>query len=452
MAAREGVGSSALMTAIHSRDSRRQVVIVGGWRTPLARAGGVFAREDAGHIGAAIARETIARCNIDVEDVDEVIVGCAGPPHDQANVGRVIGLRAGIPERVPGRTVARNCASGMEAITEAATCIEAGRGDMYLVLGVEMMSRFPLIMGDRLTRFFAKLSSARSLGQRVATLASFRPSMMAPRIALMEGLTDPISGMIMGKTAELLAREWNVSREDADRFALESHARAKAAREAGILKREIVPFLPIGAREGQHALAHDDAVRDNQSMESLAKLKPYFEKPDGRVTVGNSCGITDGACAMIVASADRARELGLTPLAKIRSWSYAGLDPARMGLGPVFATAKALDEGGATIADVGSIEINEAFAAQVLACAKAFDSDTFAQEKLGRSAKLGTLDMSRVNRNGGAIAIGHPVGCTGARIVLTAAHELQASDRELTLATLCIGGGQGGAVLLERAS
>lgn len=440
------------MSATHSRDARRPVVIVGGWRTPLARAGGVFAREDAGHIGAAIARETMARCNVSVEDVDEVIVGCAGPPHDQANVGRVIGLRAGVPERVPGRTVARNCASGMEAITSAATAIEAGRGELYLVLGVEMMSRFPLIMNDRLTRFFSRLSSARSLGQRLATMASFRPGMLTPRIALMEGLTDPISGLIMGKTAEILAREWNVTREEADRFSLESHARAKAARDSGVMNREIVPHLPLGAKDGQHALEHDDAIRDGQTMESLARLKPYFEKPDGRVTVGNSCGITDGACALIVASADKARALGLAPLAKIRSWSYAGLDPARMGLGPVFASSKALDEAGATLADVGPIEINEAFAAQVLACAKAFDSDAFAREKLGRAAKLGALDMTRLNRNGGAIAIGHPVGCTGARIVLTAAHELMASNRELALATLCIGGGQGGAVVLERSS
>ena len=432
--------------------SGRRVVIVAGWRTPLIKAGGALAREDAGHIGAAIARETIARSGIMVDDIDEVIVGCAGPPHDQANVGRVIGLRAGVPERVPGRTVARNCASGMEAITSAATCIEAGRGDLYLTLGVEMMSRFPLIMGDRLTKFFARLSTARTLGARVAVMSSFRPAMLAPRIALMEGLTDPISGLIMGKTAEILAREWSITREDADRFALESHARAKAARDAGLMKREIVPHLPLGSVAGSHALEHDDAIRDSQTLEQLAKLRPYFEKPDGRVTVGNSCGITDGACALILASEDKARELGLEPLARIRAWGYAGLDPARMGLGPVFAASKVLTEAGATMDDVGSIEINEAFAAQVLACAKAFDSDAFAREHLGRDKKLGTLDMSRVNPNGGAVAIGHPVGCTGARIVLTAAHELKRTDRELTLASLCIGGGQGGAVLLERAS
>ena len=444
------------------------MVLAAGWRTPLSRAGGAFALEDAGHLGACIARETIARAGIDPGDIDEVIVGCAGAPHDQANIGRVIGLRAGVPQHVPGYTVARNCAAGMQAITSAATAIEAGRGDLYLVAGVEVMSRFPLIMGERLTKFFAQLSGARSLGQKLGVMASFRPSMMAPRIALMEGLTDPISGLIMGKTAELLAREWSITREDADRFSLESHQRAKSARDAGVMRREIVPHLPLGARakaashatgqrpgaepEPPRALDHDDAVREKQTLEQLGRLKPYFEKPDGRVTVGNSCGITDGACALIVASEEKARALGLVPLARLRAWAYAGLDPARMGLGPVYATSKALHEAGATMDDVGPIELNEAFAAQVLACAKAFDSDTFARTELGRTSKLGTLDMSRVNPHGGAIAIGHPVGCTGARIVLTAAHELRESNRELALATLCIGGGQGGAVLLERAS
>jgi acetyl-CoA acetyltransferase family protein len=434
------------------RTPTRPVVLLSGWRTPLARSGGAYARDDAGHIGAAIARETIARAGIDPGEIDEVIVGCAGPPHDQANIGRVIGIRAGVPIRVPGRTVARNCGSGLEAITSACEAIEAGRGDLFLVAGVEVMSRFPLMFGEPMTRLFTKLSSAKSPLQKVGVLASFRPRMLAPRIALMEGLTDPISGLIMGKTAEILAREWSVTRDDADRYALESHRRAKVARDSGLLKREVVPYLPLGAKEGAHALEGDDAIRDNQTLEQLAKLKPFFEKPDGRVTVGNACGITDGACAILVASQDKARALGIAPLARIRAWAYAGLDPARMGLGPVYATSKVLDEAGATMHDVGPVELNEAFAAQVLACAKAFDSDAFAREELGRTAKLGALDPKLLNANGGAIAIGHPVGCTGARIALTAAHELQKSDKELSLATLCIGGGQGGAMLLERAS
>lgn len=435
------------------RGQSDRTVIVGGVRTPQARAGGTFVREDAGHLGASVAREALARTGVRASDLDEVIAGCAGPPHDQANVGRVIALRAGVPERVPARTVARNCASGMEALTSACTAIEAGRARLVLCIGVEVMSRFPLIYSERATRQFEVLSRARSLGARVRALAGFSPPMLlSPRIAIMDGLTDPISGLIMGKTAEILAREFAISRVDADAYALESHARAAKARDAGRFAREIVPHLPLGAREGARALEHDDSIRDGQTMESLAKLKPYFEKPDGRVTVGNSCGITDAACAIVVASASKARELGLAPLAAVKSFAYAGCDPARMGLGPVFATARALDDAGVTLRDVGAIELNEAFAAQVLACAKAFDSDAFAQEKLGRASRLGVLDLARTNKNGGAIALGHPVGATGARIVLSAAYELAASDCELSLATLCIGGGQGGAVLLERVS
>ncbi len=432
-------------------DDRRKVVLAAGLRTPMVRAGGAFAREDAGHLGAAVTRELLAQSGVAGSAVDELIAGCAGPPHDQANVARVIGLRAGLPEHVPARTVARNCASGMEAVASAAASIEAGRGDLFVCVGVEVMSRFPLLYNEAATRQFERVSRARGGLQRLGALLGFRPRMLlSPRIGLMEGLTDPISGLIMGSTAELLAREFAITREEADAFALESHRRAQAARDAGRLAREIVPHLPLGAAAGARALEHDDSIRDGQTIEQLGKLRPYFEKPDGRVTVGNSCGITDAACALLVTSAARARELGLRPLAALRGWAWAGLDPARMGLGPVHASAKALDAAGVTLADVGPIEINEAFAAQVLACAKAFESDAFAREKLGRKARLGTLDPARTNRNGGAIALGHPVGCTGARLLLTAAHELAAMDTELALATLCIGGGQGGAFVLER--
>jgi len=364
----------------------------------------------------------------------------------------VIGLRAGIPRGVPARTVGRNCASGMEAVTQAATEIDAGRGSLYLCLGVEVMSAYPLIMGEKLTRFFDQLNRARSLPAKLATIASFRPSMLAPRVALVEGLTDPVSGLIMGKTAEILAREFAISRVESDQYALESHQRAQRARDSGRFAREILPVLPLGAREGAKAVEHDDSIRDGQTIEALAKLKPYFEKPDGRVTVGNSCGITDGAAGMLVASEARARELGLAPMAKLRSYAWSGCDPARMGLGPVFASAIALEDAGLALADMQSIEINEAFAAQVLACQKAFESDSFAQNALRRGGALGKLDLALTNRNGGAIALGHPVGATGARLLLTLAHELAQGKQRYGLATLCIGGGQGGAVVLERSS
>jgi acetyl-CoA acetyltransferase family protein len=255
----------------------------------------------------------------------------------------------------------------------------------------------------------------------------------------------------MGSTAENLARDFGITRAEADAFALQSHQRAKAARDSGRLARELQPHMPLGARAGTAALLSDDGIRDDQSLEALAKLRPYFEKPDGVVTVGNACGITDGACAMLVTTRTRAKELGLAPMATIRGWAFSGCDPARMGLGPVYSSAKALAEAGCTLADMDVIEINEAFAVQVLACCRAFESAAFAEKELGRSSPLGTIDPARLNTNGGAIALGHPVGATGARLLLTAATELAVSDKSLALATLCIGGGQGGAFVLERA-
>ncbi len=408
--------------------------------------------EDAGRLGALVARETLARSGIAPGLIDEVIIGSVGPPHDQVNIARVVALRAGVPEHVPAFTVARNCASGIEAVTNAAVRIEAGRGSLYLCGGVEVMSAYPLVFGREMTALFERLSRARTLGARLGVLASFRPRFLKPRIAILEGLTDPTCNLIMGRTAEILAREFGITREQGDAYALLSHQRAEAARAAGRFAREIVGVMPSNARAGAASVQADDGIREGQSMDALKKLKPYFEKPDGVVTVGNSSQVTDGAGAMLVASEARAAELGLQPLARVRSFAWAGLDPARMGLGPVYATAKALDAARCTLKDIGVIEINEAFAHQALACGKAAASDSFAREKLGRASALGELDPARTNINGGAIALGHPVGATGVRLLMTVAHELRIRDCELGLATLCIGGGQGGAVILERMS
>jgi len=434
----------------NSSAANEPLVLAAAVRLPQARAGGAFAREDAGHLGTTVVRECLARAGVDPALLSEVVVGCVGPPHDQANVARVIALRAGVPRSVPAHTVARNCASGMEAVSTAATALRAGRGDLFLVAGVEVMSAYPLVYNHLAVGFFSRMMRARTPLQRLATLAGVRPAMFAPRITLTEGLTDPTVGLIMGSTAENLARDFGITREEADRFALQSHQRARAARDSGRLAREIHPHVPLAAKPGQGALLHDDGIRDDQSLEALAKLKPYFEKPDGVVTVGNACGITDGACAMLVTTLSRARALGLKPLAAIRGWAFSGCDPARMGLGPVYSSAKALSEAGCTLADIDVIEINEAFAVQVLACMKAFASDSFAAKELGLGKALGAIDPAKLNKNGGAIAIGHPVGATGARLLLTAATELAVSDKNLALATLCIGGGQGGAFVLER--
>jgi len=428
----------------------RSIVLAAGLRLPQAKAGGQYMGETTPHLGAAVARELLLRSGVDPKELDAVICGCVGQPFDAANVGRVIALRAGVGRDVPAHTTARNCASGMQAVTEAVTQISAGVADLHLCVGVEVMSSYPLIMGKKLTAMFAAIMQSKSLGGRLAALSKFRPSFLAPVVAITEGLTDPTCDYIMGKTAEQIARDFGVTRAESDEYACQSHVRARDARERGRFDRELVPHLPLGTREGARSLTADDGIRDQQTVEALAKMRPYFEKPDGIVTIGNSCGISDGATALLICTEERAKELELEPLARILSYSWAGCDPRRMGLGPVFASAAALAEADCRLSDVGVVELNEAFAAQVLACERAFASKEFAKEHLGTSKAVGTLHLDRTNKNGGAIALGHPVGATGARLLLTAAHELVESDEELALATLCIGGGQGGACLLER--
>ena len=426
------------------------IVLATGVRTPLVRAGGAYAREDAAHLGAAVLREALARSPWRPAEVDEVIAGCVGVPHDQANVARVLSVRAGLPHATPARTVQRNCASGMEAVDCAAMAVETGRARLVACVGVEVMSRYPLTFNAAYTQLMERLARAKSPLAKARAMADFRPAMLVPQVALVEGLTDPLSGLIMGKTAEILAREWSITRAEADQYALRSHQRAASAQASGRFAAELVPHLPCGAAADAGAVVHDDAVRANQSIDALAKLPPYFEKPDGRVTVGNSCGITDGACALLVCRESTARAAGLQPLARLTGRAWAGCDPARMGLGPVVATARLLRATGRAWSDIDVVELNEAFAAQVLACEKAFDSDLYAAEHWG-GQRIGALDWNKTNANGGAIALGHPVGCTGARLLLTAAHELQQRGAQHALATLCIGGGQGGAFLLERA-
>ncbi len=443
-------GELGPMTTYHQADGGPEIVLAAGLRTPQMKAGGLFAKEDPGHLGSGLVRELLARTGLDGSEIDEVVIGCAGQPSLQANVARVIALRAGVPQEVPARTVARNCASGMESVTSAICSIRAGEGSLYLCGGVEVMSGYPLIMGAKLTKLFTALSRTRSAGAAAGVWMGFRPSMLKPRIALMEGLTDSVNGMLMGETAELLAREFGIPREESDAYACQSHNRAEAAREAGRFAPEILPWMPLGAKDGGRSLEHDDGIREGQTTTALARMRPYFVKPDGTVTVGNSCGITDGATVLLVSTAERAAELGLEPLARIRATAWAGLDPARMGLGPVHATARVLEVSGLRLEDFDQIELNEAFAAQVLACAKAFASDEYAREKLGRSQALGEVDPDKLNPSGGAIALGHPVGATGARLLLTLAHGLRQSGGRRGLATLCIGGGQGGAVVLER--
>jgi acetyl-CoA acetyltransferase family protein len=432
-----------------SGNPERDLAIVAGWRTPFCRAQGPLQGAAAADLATHVFREVLDRTGLPGSQLDEVILGCAGPDAREANVARVAALRAGVPKSVPAVTVMRNCASGMEALLAAQQRLRAGDGRAFLVGGVESMSNFPLLMGERLVRFFTKLGRARSLPQKLRALAAFRLSALKPRIAIVEGLTDPTTGLMMGNTAENVARLFGIDRLAMDRYALESHQRAAQAQRAGRFAHEIAPLTANPRHDAW--LCDDDGVRTEQTLEALQRLKPVFDRREGDVTVGNSCQITDGAVAMLCMAEGHAKSLGLRPLAVVRGQARAGLDPAVMGLGPVHATPLALAQAGIAFGDLDLVEINEAFAAQVLACQAAFASDRYCQTHVGLPQALGELDPGKLNVNGGAIALGHPIAATGARLVLTLAHELRRRNLRHGLATLCVGGGQGQAVVLEAA-
>jgi acetyl-CoA C-acetyltransferase len=341
----------------------------------------------------------------------------------------------------------RNCASGMQALDSAISNIQAGRSNLVLAGGVDALSRAPLLFSDAMTVWLANWYAAKSLGQRAALVAKFRPGYLAPVIALMKGLTDPIVGLLMGQTAENLAFRFGITRAQMDAFAARSHERVLAAQRDGHFANEIVPLF-----DGKGKLyAADDGVREDSTPGNLAKLRPFFDRKYGNVTAGNSSQVTDGAAWVVLASERAVERFGLTPKGRIVDSEWAALDPAQMGLGPVHAATPLLTRHGLGLADVDAWEINEAFAAQVLACLRAWQSDDFCRGELGLPGALGTLDESRLNVDGGAIALGHPVGASGARIVLHVLNVLERTGGRRGIASICIGGGQGGAMLVERA-
>lgn len=423
------------------------VVIVDGVRTPFAKAGTILQDVHAAELGQIALQELIARTNLDVKSVEEVIVGCVGNPADAVNISRVVALRAGIPQSVSAHTVHRNCASALESISSGYNMIKAGSADVVIAGGTENMSQAPLIFNKKMTELFAKLQFSKTMGAKLSALMQFRPSFLAPRVSIMEALTDPFVGINMGQTAEIIAKEFAISREEQDQFALQSHLKAAEGNKNGKLAQEMTPVF-IGP-DYKKVLDKDNGPREGQTIEALQKLKPYFDRRTGTITVGNACPLTDGAAMVLLMSRAKAEAQGYKPLARIRSYSFAGLDPERMGLGPAYASPIALRKAGLTLKDIGLIELNEAFAAQVLACRKALASDKWCQDKLGLSQAVGEIDLNTLNVNGGAIAIGHPVGATGTRLVLTLAKEMKRRGTQFGLATLCIGGGQGGAMIIE---
>lgn len=442
--------------------SPRDVVLVEGVRTPFVKAGSKLKKVHPAELGKLALKELIARVNLDVQLIDEVIMGNTGNPVDSVNIARVVALNAGVPQKTSAYTVHRNCASALESISNAYEKIRSGTMDVVVAGGTESMSQMPTMLPAKIQDIFNKLFMAKGPGQALplagqllgaelkqikALLTSNMKDEYFPVISVMQGLTDPFAGINMGQTAEILAKEFGLSRATQDEFAMRSHSLAIKATKEGRLKEETIAFpLPPDFKE---TLSEDIGPRDGLTMESLAKLKPFFDKQTGTITVGNSCPLTDGAAVVLMMSREKADSLGYKPYAQIRSYGFAGLEPERMGLGPVYATPVAMKRANLTMKDMGLIELNEAFSAQVLACAKAFESDEFAQKKLGLSQKVGVIDLNKLNVNGGAIALGHPVGATGTRLVITLMKEMKRKQVQFGLATLCIGGGQGGAMILE---
>ena len=426
---------------------KEPIYIVDGARTPFLKSRNRPGPFSASDLATAAGRAVLVRQPFAPSDLDEVILGCAAPSVDEVNIGRVVALRMGCGQKVPGWTVMRNCASGMQALDSAINNILAGCSNLVLAGGVDALSRVPLLFSDAMTAWLASWYAAKSLGQRAALVARFRPSYLAPVIGLMKGLTDPIVGLLMGQTAENLAFRFGITRADMDAFAARSHQRVLAAQRAGYFDSEIVPLYDAKGT----LYAADDGVREDSTPQNLAKLKPFFDRKYGNVTAGNSSQITDGAAWVLLASARAVERYGLTPKGRIVDSEWAGLDPAQMGLGPVQAATPLLRRHGLDLDDVDAVEINEAFAAQVLACLRAWASDEYCREELGLPRAFGTLDEAKLNVDGGAIAIGHPVGASGARIVLHLLNVLARTGGHRGLASICIGGGQGGAMLIERA-
>jgi len=420
------------------------VYVVDGARTPFlkARKGpGPWAAAD---LAVQAGRSLLLRQPFDPADLDEVVLGCAAPAADEANIARVVALRLGCGPRVPAWTVMRNCASGMQALDCGMSAIRLGRADLVLAGGTDALSRAPVLLSDGMVRWLARWTASRGLRGRLAALAAFRPRDLAPVIGLLKGLTDPVAGVSMGQTAEHLATRFGVDRAAMDAYSAQSHRRARAAQDAGRLDAELAPLV------GPDGTLHlrDDGVRDDATPERLARLRPAFDLPWGRVTAGNSSQVTDGAALLLLASEAAVRRWNLQPLGCLVDSHWAALDPIDMGLGPVHAATPLLRRHGLALHDPDLWEINEAFAAQLLACLAAWRDPDYCRAELD-GMPAGTLDPARLNVDGGAIALGHPVGASGARLVLHLLHALRQRGLRRGMAALCIGGGQGGAMLVE---
>jgi len=422
----------------------RDVYLIDGARTPFLKARGKPGLFSAIDLALGASNPLMLRQPFEATDLDELVYGCMMPSEDEANIARILALRIGGGDKLTAFTVQRNCASGMQAVDNAVRNISHGYSDLVLAGGVDAMSRAPLLLRPDMVHWLANWNRAKSPIDKVKALSKLKGSYFSPIIALMRGLTDPVCGLNMGQTAENLAYRFNISRDEMDEYSVQSHLRLTAAMEAGHLDEIEALYDDKG-----NVYLDDDGVRPDSSVEKLAKLKPFFDRPYGKVTPANSSQITDGATSMILASEDAVKQHGLKPIAKLSAAQWAGLSPAEMGLGPAHAIAKTLEQHKLDIKKVDYWEINEAFAAQVQACVIALNDADYCKTEMGLSKAVGEIPNDRLNVDGGAISLGHPVGTSGARIILHLAHTLQRENAKTGIASLCIGGGQGGSMFVE---
>lgn len=431
--------------AVKNRKYARPVYLVDGSRTPFLKARGKPGPFKHAELGVFASRPLLQRMPFSPEDFDEVIMGSTMPGPDEANIARVVALRLGCGDKVPAYTVHRNCASGMQALDSAAMTIASGRSDLILAGGIEAMSHAPLLFHPKMVHWLASWWGAKTFSAKFKALRAFSPKYLTPVIALLKGLTDPVVGMNMGQTAEEVAYRFGLTRVQIDEFAMNSHFKLHHAQQNGDLS-EIEPIFDAMG----NVFAADDGVRADSTMAKLGKLRPAFDKPYGLVTPGNSAQITDGAAALVVASEDAIKQHNLPILAKLVSTEWAALTPAEMGLGPAHAIVPLLKSQRLKVDAIDYWEINEAFAAQVLAVQAALNDDSYCKAHLGLRSAFGEIPKDKLNIHGGGVSLGHPVGASGARIVLHMAKILEFNNARRGVASLCIGGGQGGAMLIER--
>ncbi|MCY4321464.1 MAG: thiolase family protein [Bdellovibrionaceae bacterium] len=422
--------------------SLKKVFLVEGLRTPFVKSGKEFADIHPKLLATSNLKELLYKMNFKGDEIDEVVLANTSVLTDAPNIARVVALQAGLHKKTSATTIVKNCGSSLESFIISLSKIQTGLYESIITGGMESMSYIPFFLPYKFTQKLKDFMIAKTVKQKIRSLLSFKKTDLKISHPLMQLLTDPFTGCSMGETAELLAKEFNISRFDQDEFALNSHEKAHKAKDK--LKEEMFSFFTE-----KQVIDTDKGVKVDISKDSMAKFSPFFDKKYGTVTIANSCPVNDGSAMLILMSEERMKSMGLKPLVSVKSSHFMGLEPERMGLGPVYASSVALKKADLSLKDMGLIEINEAFSAQVLACLKAFSSQKFCEEKLGLNKAIGEIDSNKLNVNGGAIAIGHPVSATGARLILTLAKEMKRKQVEFGLASLCIGGGQGGAVILQ---